>query len=114
MKIKITFRSMKHSNAIENYAREKLAKLDKFFKRDNTEIVSYNLTLDAHRSHNFFISELHITSSNYNLIVKVEDSDMYQAIDKIIHKMNNELAKEKRKHVDSLKHGKKASKIDIE
>ena len=112
MKIKITFRSMKHSDAIENYAKEKLAKLDKFFKRDNSSTVSYNLTLEAHRSHNFFISELHVTSSHYNLNIKGEDSDMYQAIDNIINKMEHELAKEKRKFVDNLKHGKKAGQID--
>ena len=70
MQTKITFRSMDHSDAIERYAREKMEKLHKFFKKENPDSVFFTMTLEAHREHHYFIAELKVKSAQYDLIAK--------------------------------------------
>ena len=105
MNIKITFRSMDHSDAIERYVREKIEKLYKFFKRENSDSIFISFTLEGHRTHHYFIAELKVKSAQYDLIAKKEGPEMYVMIDNVVNIMDKEISREKEKHVSSMKHG---------
>ena len=103
MQKKITFRSMDHSDAIERYAFEKIAKLDKFFKREPSPIV-INIVLEAHRVHHYFIAELKVKSLHYDFVARAEGSDMYSMIDDTVHKMVKDISRKKEKLVHQSHH----------
>lgn len=108
MQKKITFRSMDHSDAIENHAYEKLAKLDKFFKREPSPII-IEMVLEAHREQHYFIAELKVNSTHYDLVSKTEGNDMYSMIDEAVHKMVKEISRKKEKMVHDLHQQKPSS-----
>lgn len=103
MKTKITFRSMDHSDAIERYAKEKISKLHKFFKKENPDSVFISMTLESHRTKHYFIAELKIKTAQYDLIAKKEGGEMYPMIDHAVHIMEKEITRAKEKHVSSKK-----------
>lgn len=98
MQKNITFRSMDHSDAIEKHAQDKLAKLDKFFKREPSPII-IDLVLEAHRESHYFIAELRVKSTHYDLIARTEGNDMYSMIDEAVHKMVKEISRKKERLV---------------
>ena len=105
MQTKITFRGMDHSDAIERYAHEKIAKLYKFFKKENQDSVFISMTVESHREHHYFIAELKIKTSQYDVIAKKEGTEMYPVIDYVVATMEKEITHAKEKHVAGKKHG---------
>ncbi len=93
---KITFRSMDHSDALEKHVLEKSEKLDNFFKREPLPI-DIEIVLQAHRAKHYFNADIIVKSKNYHLVAHVESSDMYVAIDEVVHKMVREIAHKKEK-----------------
>lgn len=105
MQTKITFRSMDHSDAVERYARKKIEKIHKFFKKENPDSVFLSMTLEAHREHHYFIAEFKVKSPQYDLIAKKEGGEMYPMIDLVVSTMEKEIRHAKEKHVSDTKHG---------
>jgi len=105
MQTKITFRGMDHSEAIERYARTKMEKLHKFFKKENPGSVFITMTLDSHRTKHYFMAEIKVKTAQYDLLAKKEGADLYPMIDQTVHTMEKEIARSKEKHVSQKKHG---------
>jgi ribosomal subunit interface protein len=91
---KITFRSMDHSDAIEQHVLDKAEKLDKFFKREPLPI-DIEIVLEAHHDKHFYKAAVIVKSKNYNLVAHAEGSDMYAMIDEAMHTMVREIAHKK-------------------
>ena len=105
MQTKITFRGMDHSSAIERYAHEKIAKIYKFFKKENQDSVFITMTFESHREHHYSIAELKVKTPQYDLIAKKQGTEMYSVIDYVAATMEKEIAHAKEKHVAGKKHG---------
>lgn len=103
MQVKIVFRSMDKSQALENYVHEKIVKFEKFLHRESST-VAIDVVLEAHRDHKYFIGEIRVNTQHFHLISKDESSDMYKTIDSIVDKMARELSQAKKKLVES-QHG---------
>jgi len=103
MQKKITFRSMAHSDAIEQYVTNKIQKISKFFKRDSSN-VDMQVVLDAHREKHYFQVEFKIDSCNYHMFVKSQGSDMYAMIDEVISKISKDIARKKEKRAHGYHH----------
>ena len=85
MNISITFRQMDASAAIKAYAREKVAKLQKFLRQPMTARVT--LSLDKLRH----VAEARISSGGRHLEAKEQSQDMYASIDKVIDKLERQI-----------------------
>lgn len=93
---RITFRSMSHSVAIEQYIQKKFEKIEKFFKREPQPIY-IDIILEPHREKHFFKVELKISSVHYHFVVHTEGNDMYLMIDEAMHKMTKDIVRKKEK-----------------
>lgn len=85
MNITITFRQMDASAAIKAYAREKVAKLQKFLRQPMTGRVT--LSLDNLRH----VADARISSGGRHLDAKESSEDMYASIDKVIDKLERQI-----------------------
>lgn len=91
---RITFRSMAHSHAIENYIHNKIIKIEKFFKREPQPIY-IDIILEPHREKHFFKVEFKVNSYHYHVVVKTEGMDMYMMIDDAITRIIKEITRKK-------------------
>lgn len=105
MNIKITFRSMDHSAAIEAFALEKLAKIKKILEESENSPIYIEMTLTASHVHAHNASELIVKSPDYDLFAKDEDPDMYKSITSTADKMYRELIKAKGIRIDKQTEG---------
>lgn len=103
MNISITFRHMAPSEAIKNYASDKLGKLQKFLRQPMTAKVTLSIDrLDQ-------IAEARISSGGEHLEAKESGEDMYASIDKIMSKLERQIralhgaAQAKRRGADSVR-----------
>jgi putative sigma-54 modulation protein len=85
MNISITFRHMEASEAIKSYARDKLAKLQKFLRKPMTAKVT--LSLDKLRH----VAETRISSGGEHLEAKETSEDMYASIDRVLDKLERQV-----------------------
>ena len=85
MNISITFRHMDASEAIKSYARDKLAKLQKFLRKPMTAKVT--LSLDKLRH----VAETRISSGGEHLEAKETSEDMYASIDRVLDKLERQI-----------------------
>ncbi len=85
MNISITFRHMDASEAIKAYAREKVAKLQKFLRQPMTAKVT--LSLDKLRH----VAETRVSSGGAHLEAKESTEDMYVSIDRVIGKLERQI-----------------------
>lgn len=103
MNISITFRHMAPSEAIKNYASDKLGKLQKFLRHPMTAKVT--LSIDQLKQ----IAEARISSGGEHLEAKDSGEDIYASIDKIMGKLERQIrglkgaAQSKRKGADSVR-----------
>jgi putative sigma-54 modulation protein len=104
MNISITFRHMDASEAIKSYARDKLAKLQKFLRKPMTAKVT--LSLDKLRH----VAETRISSGGEHLEAKETSEDMYASIDRVLDKLERQIRgskgaarAKKRRRGDSLR-----------
>lgn len=85
MNISITFRHMASSEAIKDYASEKLGKLQRFLRRPMTAKVT--LSIDRLRQ----IAEARISSGGEHLEAKESSPDMYASIDRMMAKLERQI-----------------------
>ncbi len=103
MDIRIAFRHMDHSVAIENHVRKELEKVTKFLQKED-DLIHMDFVLDASHVHAHHKVELRLNSKHYHLIASHEGPELYQEIDHVIKTMVQEIKKNKEKHIDKRNH----------
>jgi len=103
MNIKITFRSMDHSDAIEQYIHDEIEKFSPLLERENSP-VNVSVVLEPHSTKHYFIAEFIVDSPDYHAVSNAEGHDMYTAINDAAHKMTEELGKQKGKMLEKRDH----------
>jgi len=85
MNIAITFRQLEASEAVKQYASEKVSKLQKFLRQPLTAQVT--LTLDKLQH----LAEVHIHAGSEHFHGSEASEDMYSSIDKVIDKLDRQI-----------------------
>ena len=97
MEIAFTFRQVESSEGVKNYAREKLAKLQKFVRTPLTADVT--LSIERHLS----VVEVSVRGDGHRYAGSQQNEDMYAAIDLVIDKLDRQIRDEKDAQADRLK-----------
>lgn len=105
MKIRMAFRGMEHSNAMEEYASKKLGKLEKFLQKE-PEPLYVDLVLEAARQHHHHKVEIRINNKHHHIMVHSEGPDLYLQIDATVDKAVHEAKKDKERMIDARNHPK--------
>ena len=88
MKVNITGRHTRITEGMQDYARDKAAKLDRFFDRlENVEVV-----LDLHGQDYAVEMSVHLVRG-VSLVGKANSGDMHTAIDMAEHKLERQIRK---------------------
>ncbi len=85
------------TEAIENYAKEKLSKLERYFKEELDAVVVCKTYSDHHKV------EITIPTKLFTMRAEVGEEDMYAAIDIAIDKLERQIRKNKTKVNRSLR-----------
>ncbi len=85
MNISITFRQMEATDAMKNYATEKVAKLQKFLRQPMHGQVTFSCQKTIHMAE----VDLHSGSEHYH--AHEESEDMYASIDKVVDKLERQI-----------------------
>ncbi len=93
------------TEAIENYAKDKLGKVERYFREELDAFVVCKTYKDHHRV------EVTIPTKYYTMRAEVKEEDMYAAIDSAIDKLESQIRKNKTKITRSLQ--KKEGVADI-
>lgn len=105
MNISITFRHVDSSEAIKNYATEKVAKLQKFLRKPMSAKVTLSLDKLMHGA------EIRLSSGSEHHEAHEVTEDMYASIDKVIDKLERQIRgtkgalQSKRRGSESLRDG---------
>ncbi len=86
----------KVTDAIESYAKDKLSKVERYFKEELDAFVVCKTYKDHHRV------EVTIPTKYYTMRAEVKEEDMYAAIDLAIDKLESQIRKNKTKITRSL------------
>ena len=103
MNISITFRQMDTSDAIKQYATDKVAKLQRFLRRPMVAKVTVSIDRRKH------VVEARISSGSEHLEAHEVSDDMYASIDRVMAKLERQIrvtkgtARARRHDADSLK-----------
>lgn len=92
VKVNITFRNTESTEAIKNYASEKLTHCLKKYVHHNTE-AHLVLKIEKNRQ----IAEITFHTDGADFIAKEETSDLYSSIDSLVHSVTHQLRKHKEK-----------------
>lgn len=103
MNVRIVFRHMEHSVAIENHVKKELEKVTKFLQKED-DLVTIDIVLDAARVHHHHKVEFRLNSKHYHLIATEEGPELYEQIDHVIKTMVHEIKKQKEKNLDKRNH----------
>ncbi len=81
MQVHFTFRNVESSNGIKNYAREKIAKMQKFFRTP----LEADVILSKERRHQRV--EISVRADGERFAAHVESDDMYASVDLVVDKV---------------------------
>lgn len=101
---KITFRHMEHSEVMENYIHEQLAKIESFLENEQ-EPIFIELVLEPGKVHAHHRVELRVKTPHYFLISNYEGPKFYDVLDRVIDVMYQQLCEKKRELNDEKKIG---------
>ena len=96
MKIKITGKELKITDAINDYVEKKLDRIDKYFENSEAEV-----TLRTEK--NAQIAEIYLLGNGEKYRAVTEDRDMYASIDKDIDILEGQIRKSKTKKEKMMK-----------
>ncbi len=96
MKIKITGKELKITEAINDYVEKKLDRIDKYFEEANAEV-----TLKTEKQQQ--IAEIYVTANGEKYRAVTEDKDLYASIDKDIDILEGQIRKAKTKKEKMMK-----------
>ena len=85
MNIAITFRQLEASEAVKQYANDKVAKLQKFLRKPLSAQVTLSLDKLDH------IADIHIHSGSEHFHGRERSEDMYASIDRVIDKLDRQI-----------------------
>ncbi len=91
MRISVTFRHLNPSEALKDYVRQKISKVNKFF--DGPIDANAVLSVEKFRQ----IAEITVTSGKFTVKCAEETDDMYQSIDKVVDKVERKVKREREK-----------------
>lgn len=97
MKLKITAKNIKLTQAIKDFAQSKVDRLDKFFENGWAEVV---ISVDKKINQRAEIT-IHVDKKKFT--AKAVEEDLYKAIDAVILKIEAQVRKNKGKKVNSKK-----------
>ena len=96
MKIKITGKELKITEAINDYVERKMERIDKYFEEAEAEV-----TLRTEKNEQ--IAEIYVTAKGEKYRAVTEDKDMYASIDKDIDILEGQIRKSKTKKEKMMK-----------
>lgn len=96
------------TEAIEQYAQDKLMKIERYFKEELEAYVVCKVYNDHHRV------EVTIPTKYYTMRAEVSDKDMYAAVDLTIDKLESQIRKHKSKITRSLQKKEGVSDIFVD
>ncbi|MCF0124924.1 MAG: ribosome-associated translation inhibitor RaiA [Clostridia bacterium] len=96
MKIKITGKELKITEAINDYVERKLDRIDKYFEEAEAEVI-------LKTEKNEQIAEIFVIANGEKYIAVTEDKDMYASIDKDIDILEGQIRKAKTKKEKMMK-----------
>ena len=99
MNITITFRHMVGTDAVKNYAHEKMAKLQKFLRQAMTAQVTLSVEGLDH------IAEVRMSSGSTHFHGSERSEDMYASIDMVHDKLERQIRSEKGANVAKKRGG---------
>ncbi|MFO0548609.1 MAG: ribosome-associated translation inhibitor RaiA [Polyangiaceae bacterium] len=98
MNISITFRHMDGTDAVKNYANEKISRLQKFLRQAMTAQVTLSVEGLEH------IADVRIHSGSATFHANERKEDMYASIDLVLDKLERQIHAQKGANV-AKKHG---------
>lgn len=91
MDIKITFKNIKHTPAIDSRIEKKSKRLEKFF--DGRSSIQWT----CYEEGDLHIAEITVEGPTFRFMAKASDRNLYHALDKTINKMEIQVKKQKEK-----------------
>jgi putative sigma-54 modulation protein len=98
MEVSFTFRHVEPSEGVKNYAREKLAKAQKFLRTPMTAEVIFSMERHLHTV------EVTVHGDGNRFFGTHQSEDMYASIDLVIDKIDRQIRDEKDAAADRRKH----------
>ncbi|MGB9598959.1 MAG: ribosome hibernation-promoting factor, HPF/YfiA family [Myxococcota bacterium] len=92
MQVNVTFRQMEHSDALKQYAEEKIEKLKKFLKPPVDARVTFSVEKYSH------IADVAINAGGISINASEKSEDMYSSFDLAYSKIERQIRKYKEKH----------------
>jgi len=89
MQVNFTFRNVESSNGIKKYARDKIAKMQKFLRTP----LEADVILSKERHHHRV--ELSVRADGERFAGHVESEDMYASVDLVVDKVNRQVRQSK-------------------
>ena len=105
MNITTTFRHMAGTEAVKQYAQDKVGKLQRFLRQDMRADVTMMVEGKQH------VAELHVTSGPTRLHGSETSDDMYASIDLVVDKLERQIRSVKGSNVRRVRHGKRAADV---
>lgn len=96
MKIKITGKELKITDAINDYAEKKMERIEKYFDNAEAEII-------AKVEKNYQIAEIKVIANGETFRAVAEEKDLYASIDKDIDILEGQIRKAKTKKEKMMK-----------
>ena len=93
MKITITGKDLKATEAIKEYAEKKLTRIEKYFDTDTGEDVEVNVTIKNEKE--LQVAEIYIYTRGTSYKAVTESRDLYASIDKDIDILEGQMRKTK-------------------
>lgn len=89
MEVKINYRHLESSDALEETIRNKVSKLKKFFSGKMN--VEWTCSLDG----SMHASDVTISGDHFSYHAKAENNNLYKTVDEIVPKLERQLSKRK-------------------
>jgi len=111
MSLQVTFKNMDSSEALEQYARQKIEDvLQKFMSAGPTNVqITFHISNLEHIAH----CDLHLGSKGRNISIDATAESMYASVDKLVDKLQRQLRKEKSRLVDHKQHQSKFDRAEL-
>lgn len=93
MKITITGKDLKATDAIKEYAEKKLVRIEKYFEEEDSKDVEVNVTIRSEKDTQ--IAEMYIYTRGTSYKAVTESKDLYASIDKDIDILEGQMRKTK-------------------
>jgi ribosomal subunit interface protein len=111
MNIRITFRGMESSGAVEKYLAERNKKLERMLTGER-DPINLEIILEAQPVHAQFAVELRLHAADYHVRAHKQGTDLYGLIDSTFDVLVSEIRKFKGKNITKRK-GREATKRKI-